>query len=316
MPTVIKEASSVKTLNDAMEVRYKILEESGRSINRIFSTTKKVSDHFDVYPETQNVVAYDEGEAIANVRSVFYPEGGVDELDEIFNYRESEKSLKGLCYFMDIVGIIKNFSGEDELLNGLLGTLFNLLSRKQVAFVFFNVPDDLKTLCDKLGFNPISDGFQSPILNKMIYPSVINLQEFYGKLIKSVTDREILRFQETFYKVIFRPGEILIAEGDKGTTAFLVESGEVDILKEKDGEIVSIHSMGSGNLIGEIGLMTSEPRTASIMAKTTCSCMAFDRTSFMEVMYKHPGRMLDMFKIFSKRLSAANQRLAEKDKGK
>jgi CRP-like cAMP-binding protein len=57
-------------------------------------------------------------------------------------------------------------------------------------------------------------------------------------------------------------------------------------------------------------MVTNEPRTASIIAKTFMSCLAFERKSFLRLMYLHPDKSLDLFKLFSKRLSVVNSRLA------
>ena len=105
-----------------------------------------------------------------------------------------------------------------------------------------------------------------------------------------------------------------MTHGEKGTTAILIESGEVEVLIDKDEQIIPIATIGKGNLIGEIGLVTNETRTASIMAKTPTSCIAFDRENFMDMMTRKPNLMLDMFKVFSKRLKASNNELTKLQK--
>jgi CRP-like cAMP-binding protein len=120
-----------------------------------------------------------------------------------------------------------------------------------------------------------------------------------------------MRFQEVFYCSVFEAGEVIVAQGEKGSTAYLIEDGEVEVLIKGKDQLIPISTIGRGQLIGEIAMVTNEPRTASVISKTVTSCIAFDRSEFMRLLYSQPHRSLDIFKIFSKRLSESNRRLAE-----
>ena len=123
MATLIKDASTINEINDVLKLRYSVLKETGSSLNGLFNSTGKVSDFFDVYPNTYNVIAYRAGEAIATLRAVPYcpPKklGGTvnskdpsehDVLDEVFDYTEADAQLKGEGYFIDIVLIRKKYA--------------------------------------------------------------------------------------------------------------------------------------------------------------------------------------------------------------
>ena len=53
--------------------------------------------------------------------------------------------------------------------------------------------------------------------------------------------------------------------------------------------------MEEGHLVGEIGLVTNEKRTAKAMLRKQTACRAFDR-EFLGVMRQQPNKMVDMFK--------------------
>ena len=179
---------------------------------------------------------------------------------------------------------------------------FNLLS--EALFYYSeekdNVTKDIESITKELGFRELAETFHSDILGCDVTPSVLEVGPFYESFVRSIEDREILRFQDTFYHIVYEPGEMCMTHGEKGTTAILIESGEVEVLIDKDEQIIPIATIGKGNLIGEVGLVTNERRTASIMAKTPTSCIAFDRENFLEIMTRKPNLMLDMFKVFSK----------------
>ena len=57
-------------------------------------------------------------------------------------------------------------------------------------------------------------------------------------------------------------GQILMKQGDYATELIAVEEGTADVLQ--NGQVVA--SLGAGALIGEMGLLTREPRNADVIA--------------------------------------------------
>jgi CRP/FNR family cyclic AMP-dependent transcriptional regulator len=57
-------------------------------------------------------------------------------------------------------------------------------------------------------------------------------------------------------------GQILMKEGDFSTELIAIEEGTADVIK--DGAKVA--TLGPGNLIGEMGLLSREPRNADVIA--------------------------------------------------
>lgn len=63
-------------------------------------------------------------------------------------------------------------------------------------------------------------------------------------------------------------GESIFSQGGQGKTAFLIESGEVEISTTKNGRKLVISKLGPGEIFGELALFSDQPRSAS--AKATC----------------------------------------------
>mgnify|MGYP001170278277 FL=1 len=325
MAILIKKAESTKEINDSLRLRYLVLEESKKNVSKIFSSTKKVSDFFDVYPDTVNMIAYDTGRPVATLRAVPYedPEKAgaefskdeIDLLNLIFDYSESFNQMKGVAYFIDIVAISQDYSLNDLLIKSIFKGLLNILATKKVDSVFFNAPKQFEDHIKEIGFRELASKFNSPSLGRDITPSSLDIRAYYDNFIGKIKDREILRFQETLYFIVYEAGEICMTQGEKGATALLVESGELEVLIFKDDNIIPVKSVQEGNLVGEIGLVTNEQRTASAMARKQTACVAFDREFFLGVMRKQPNKMVDMFKIFSKRIRSTNEELARLKKG-
>lgn len=63
-----------------------------------------------------------------------------------------------------------------------------------------------------------------------------------------------------------KAGESIFSQGGKGKTAFLVESGEVEIATTKNGRKLVISRLGPGEIFGELALFSDQPRSASASA--------------------------------------------------
>jgi MFS family permease len=74
-------------------------------------------------------------------------------------------------------------------------------------------------------------------------------------------------------------GNVLFKQGDIGDRYYLIESGEADVVG--DGQVVA--TLGPGEGFGEIALLRSTRRTASVVAKSELRLQALDSDRFLPV---------------------------------
>ncbi|HTX28134.1 MAG TPA: patatin-like phospholipase family protein [Streptosporangiaceae bacterium] len=75
-----------------------------------------------------------------------------------------------------------------------------------------------------------------------------------------------LDLERSFTRVALEAGEILFREGDLGDSLYVVVTGRVRMLVGEPGAERAIRDLGPGELIGEMALLTGEPRTATVAA--------------------------------------------------
>lgn len=84
------------------------------------------------------------------------------------------------------------------------------------------------------------------------------------------------------YSELFKAGELIFAEGDAPTGAYLIESGRIEITTTQHGERRLLSELGPGMLLGEMAVLDDSPRTATARALTDCRLTPIDADQFAE----------------------------------
>ncbi len=79
-------------------------------------------------------------------------------------------------------------------------------------------------------------------------------------------------------------GEIVIKKGEPGSEMYLICRGEVEVL---DGAGKVLATLRDGDCFGEVALLLSEPRTATVRAKTACDLFVLDKSDFSRILQDH-----------------------------
>ena len=79
----------------------------------------------------------------------------------------------------------------------------------------------------------------------------------------------------------FKKGDVIFEEQDEGKEMYLIDSGEIQIVKTIGNVDVNIASLSSGDFFGEMALITGSRRSASAIALTDCNLHVMDKESYM-----------------------------------
>ncbi|TGM36365.1 phospholipase [Leptospira levettii] len=104
---------------------------------------------------------------------------------------------------------------------------------------------------------------------------------------------------------IFLPGgETLMRQGDKADGMYVVVNGSlVYEVRNDQGLVVSTGNFSKGDIIGEMALLTGEPRTATVVATLSCEIVKISTVAFEAVFSKHPPSMLAITKLIADRFT-------------
>ena len=95
---------------------------------------------------------------------------------------------------------------------------------------------------------------------------------------------------------------MLFEEGDQGVTAYVVDSGEIEILKNSENRQVLLNVLGPGDVFGEMALLDESPRMAGARANSPTSVLAIKKSTFDHLLDHSPSAARSMFDTVVARL--------------
>jgi hypothetical protein len=113
----------------------------------------------------------------------------------------------------------------------------------------------------------------------------------------------------------FQGGDIIIEEGTRGTSAYVIMSGAVEVLKMSGDKEVVVATLGEGRVFGEMGLIEDRPRSATIRALSELEVRIINRDQFNDLLKTKPAILIPIIKTLFERLREASNLLVQRALG-
>ncbi len=107
-------------------------------------------------------------------------------------------------------------------------------------------------------------------------------------------------------QLTYSAGDCIFAQGELGTEMFIVQEGEVEIIKHIGTESHVLSRLEKGDFFGEMALLEALPRTADAVAVTDVRVVAINGSRFDEMLRRNPEVAVRIIRKYSKRLREAN----------
>jgi CRP-like cAMP-binding protein len=104
-------------------------------------------------------------------------------------------------------------------------------------------------------------------------------------------------------------GTILFFQSDPSEFAYIVRHGNISIvLNSPDGRDMIINEMRSGELFGELGILTKQPRSTSAIARADSDVLVIPREAFLRVVDSEPQLARRILEVTAQRLQRSGER--------
>lgn len=106
----------------------------------------------------------------------------------------------------------------------------------------------------------------------------------------------------TSERLNFDKGQSLMRQGEMGDAAFLILSGEADVLADAGDGPVKVASAGVNGFVGEMAILRDQPRTATVTAATDVSTLKITKESFFQLIEDSPKIAVELMRVLAQRL--------------
>ena len=110
-------------------------------------------------------------------------------------------------------------------------------------------------------------------------------------------------------RIGFDDGKIVCRQGDPGDAAYLIIDGEADIVLEGPTGPVTVATLGANDLVGEMAIITSEPRNATVRAKGRLIALRIGKDPFMRMVREFPSMAVSIMQELAHRVNDTNNQL-------
>jgi CRP-like cAMP-binding protein len=97
-------------------------------------------------------------------------------------------------------------------------------------------------------------------------------------------------------------GTYICRQGDVGNELYVVYRGEVEVVRETDGQEQVIFLARDGDSLGEMAILGNIPRTAALRAKGNLRLLVIEGPHFLSLLRENPDLSIQLIQLLVQRL--------------
>jgi CRP-like cAMP-binding protein len=114
----------------------------------------------------------------------------------------------------------------------------------------------------------------------------------------------------TSERVQFSPGQRFFSQGDAADAAYVILEGRAVVSLEAGDREIKLAELGQNQLVGEMGVLSDAPRTATVTAADPTTALRMDKRVFLELLLQFPQMSIAILREIARRLERTNAQLA------
>jgi CRP-like cAMP-binding protein len=129
-------------------------------------------------------------------------------------------------------------------------------------------------------------------------------------LFNGLDPRRLKLIAFTSDRMSYEPGSILFRQGDDSDAAFVILEGKADVMIDTPAGQIKVATLGENSLVGEMGVMTNSPRSATIVAEDKLTTLRIPKEMFMSLVTEFSQVGLAVIRELASRVEHTNRLLA------
>jgi predicted Ser/Thr protein kinase len=124
-------------------------------------------------------------------------------------------------------------------------------------------------------------------------------------LLRSVPRRAVCPMLNSVRRRNIKAGQRVMTQGEAGDTFCIVQEGTCAIKVDRDGKTITVNRLKPGDIVGEMAVLTGEPRSAHVDAETDLVVWELTRDQFETVAHDYPDLRNFLTELVANRFETA-----------
>jgi CRP-like cAMP-binding protein len=116
----------------------------------------------------------------------------------------------------------------------------------------------------------------------------------------------------TSERVHFAPGQRFFSQGDASDAAYVILDGHAQVLLDTPRGEIKVADLGRNALVGEMGILSDAPRSATVVASELVIALRIDKSVFLELLAQFPQMAIAVMRELATRLERTNAQLVSR----
>ncbi len=114
---------------------------------------------------------------------------------------------------------------------------------------------------------------------------------------------------------VYRDGEVIVRQGEAGDCMYVIQTGQAEVLQEKEGQEVCLAVLGESDVFGEMALFEREARSATVRALGDVRVLTVDKRTFLRRVHEDPSLAFRILQKMSHRIRELDAELVRMKTG-
>jgi len=129
-----------------------------------------------------------------------------------------------------------------------------------------------------------------------------------ASLFSELSRRDLKRLAAATITRAYKKGDLIVKQGELAVAFYLITKGHVNVAHGGEGDNQTVlASLGQGEFFGEMAILDSYPRSASVVAVEDTECLVLSRWDFLAELRSNPFIAVQMLPVLSRRIRKLQQ---------
>ncbi len=110
-------------------------------------------------------------------------------------------------------------------------------------------------------------------------------------------------------RLSYDKGDVLFRQNEVSDSTYVIVEGKVGVWIAAARDRIKVAELGAGEIVGEMGVLCDQPRSATIEAASHVVALKIGREVFFDMLRQFPQMSLAVMRDLARRLDATNKRL-------